>query len=71
MKHAASMGLRHARMNISAGLSYTCTIPSLLSRVKAGGILGPDPATVHCGQRCDRASLAETHACMLILTRKR
>ena len=36
--------------------------------VKASGILVPDPATVHCGQRCDRASVAETHACMFIHT---
>ena len=37
--------------------------------VKAGRILVPDPATVHCGQRYDRASVAETHACMFIHTR--
>ena len=30
-KHAASMGLRHARMNISAGLSNAYATPSILS----------------------------------------
>ena len=37
--------------------------------VKASGILVPDPATVHCGRRCDHAFVAETHACMFIHTR--
>ena len=32
-KHAASMGLRHARMNVSAGLSDACSTPSLLLRM--------------------------------------
>ena len=36
--------------------------------VKAGGILFPDPATVHCGWRCDHPSVAETHSCMFINT---
>ena len=35
--------------------------------VKAGEILVPDPATVHCGRRC--ASVAETYTCMFIHTR--
>ena len=37
--------------------------------VIAGAILIPDLATVHCGWRCDHASVAETHACMFIKTR--
>ena len=37
--------------------------------VKAGKILVPDPATVHCGRCCDRVSVAETHACTFIHTR--
>ena len=37
--------------------------------VKAVGILVPDPATVHCGQHCDRSSVTETHTCMFIHTR--
>ena len=37
--------------------------------VKAGRILVPDPATKHCGRRCNHASVAETHACMFIHTR--
>ena len=36
--------------------------------VQAHGILVPDPATLHCGQRCDRASMAETYACMFLHT---
>ena len=35
----------------------------------SGGILVPDPATVHCGRSCNRASVAKTHACMFIHTR--
>ena len=72
-KLAASVGLRHSGMNVSAGLSDTCTTHSLLLRMfpvkKAGRILVPDPATVHCGRRCDCASVAETHSCMFIHTR--
>ena len=34
--------------------------------VKAGRILVSDPATLHHGQCCDRARVAETHACMII-----
>ena len=37
--------------------------------VKASGILVPDPATVHCGRRCNCASVAGTQACMFIHTR--
>ena len=44
--------------------SHTC-----FHVVKAGGILVPDPVTVHCGRCCDGASVAETHACMFIHTR--
>ena len=36
--------------------------------VKAGGILVPDPATLHRGRRCDCACVAETHTCMFIHT---
>ena len=36
--------------------------------VKVGGILVPDPATVHCARRCDLASVAETQACLFIHT---
>ena len=42
-------------MNVSASLSDAHTTFYLLARmfrvVKAGGILVPDPATEHCGQR--------------------
>ena len=37
--------------------------------VKAGGILVPDPATLHRGRRCNDACVAETHSCMFIHTR--
>ena len=53
-------------------MTHTLLFPfscACLRVVKAGRILVPDPATVHCGQRCDRASVAETHACMFIHTR--
>ena len=37
--------------------------------VKAGGILVPDPATLHSGRHCNCACMAKTHACMFIHTR--
>ena len=36
--------------------------------VIAGTILVPDFDTVHCGRRCDRASVAETYGCVFIKT---
>ena len=78
-KHAASEGLIHARINVSAGLSehtlYSLPFSRVCFRVvKAGAILVPAPATGHHGQRYDRS---RTHAsllwdaCMLIMIRKR
>ena len=32
-------------------------------------LLVPDLDTVHCGRRCDRASVDNTHACMFFKTR--
>ena len=68
-KHAASVGLRHARMIVSAGLSDSyATLLFPFSRtcfrvVKAVGILIPDPATGR-GQRYDRTHpYSGTHAC--------
>ena len=58
-KHAAAayVGLRHACMHVSAGLSDAYTTLSLWCAcfrvVKAGEILVPDPATGHCGQCYD------------------
>ena len=53
--------MRHAVL-----LPFSCAFSRV---VKAGGILVPDPVTtVHCGWRCDGASVAETHACMSIHT---
>ena len=53
-KHAASVGLIHARMNASAGLSDAYITLSLLSRMfpccKSRAILVPAPATGHRGQ---------------------
>ena len=70
-KHAASVGFRHARMNVSAGqVTHTLQFPfwhACFRVVKAGWILVPDPATGHHGRR---TSLFR-HACMLIRTRKR
>ena len=53
------MGLRHARMNVSTGLSdaYTLLFPfwcTCFHVVKAGEILVLHPATDHSGQRYDR-----------------
>ena len=52
-KHAACVGLRHARMNASVVLfpfsgGCCCVLKSLRT------LLVQDPATVHCGQRYDR-----------------
>ena len=78
-KHAASVGLRHACMNVSAGLSEAYATPSLLlwraciPVVKAGWMFILDPATEHCGQRCDRNRMHAflfREACMLIMIRK-
>ena len=81
-KHAAAayVGLRHACMHVSAGLSDAYTTLSLWCAcfrvVKAGEILVPDPATGHCGQCYDPNRYAQSHTslfrhlCMLILIRK-
>ena len=69
-KRAASVGLQHTRMNVSAGLSDACATPSFLLRMFPCGILVPDPATLHRGWCCwDCACVAETHTCMFIHTR--
>ena len=57
-QHAASVGLVHACMNVSAGLSDANTTLSFwcacFRAVLEGlGILVPDPATVQYGQRYD------------------
>ena len=74
-KHSASMGLQHAGMNVSAGLSLLFPFSCECFRVvKAGQILVPAPATGHRGQCYDHS---HTHAsllrdaCMLIMIRKR
>ena len=51
-KHAASMGLWHASMHVSAGLSDAYATLSLLARLFL--CCGPDPATETCGQRNNR-----------------
>ena len=45
VEHAASVGLRHARMSVSVSDSH---VSVLLNPAE----LGPDPTTEHCGRRC-------------------
>ena len=64
-QHAASMGLIHACMNVSAGRSdanFTLSLLARLFRVMLDGgvILVPDPATVQCGQRYGRKAGSRT-----------
>ena len=50
-------------------------LPSLLScmfpccKSRRNTTVVPDPATLHCGWRCDRKSMAKAHACMFIQAR--
>ena len=61
-KHAASLDLRQADMNVSTSLrdAYALCNSSILWRacfrvLKAGWItVVPDPTNEHCGHRCDR-----------------
>ena len=73
------MGLIHAGMNTSAGLSDAYTSLSLLSRVflccklKASAILVLSSATGHRRQRYDRSRIHSSllrDACMLIMIKK-
>ena len=67
-RHAASVGLVHAHMNVSAGLSEACPTPSLVSRmfpcckIWHNITVVPAPATGYRGQRYDCSC---THAFLL------
>ena len=72
-RHAASVGLQHAHMNVSVGLSDACTTLYLLARMFPCCKSRRDISSSFCHwaewAALHRASVAETHACMFIHTR--